>query len=112
MAIRLVRQVDRDARNARSLGLRVERDGDRYQYFALVATSQEQRLEPGPEFNNAAVRVGVAQVREALARLTPQHDRREPIGLRLDVARVEQCIAAGVELPDVVEGQIIDEWTE
>jgi hypothetical protein len=118
MAIRLVKAVSGDVRNvdARSLGLRVERDGDRYQYFAVVASGQKIRrdhgLEPGPEFDRAAVSVGAEQVREALPSVVPRDDPPQPISLPLDVSRVAQRLASGVELPEFVEDQTIDEWSE
>jgi hypothetical protein len=118
MAIRLVRRVSPDVRSAdaESLGLRVERDGDRYQYFALVASDHEIRLdhgiEPGNEFDSSAVSVGAEQVRESLPHVVRLDEPRPPIGLPLDVERVARRLTSGVDLPSFVEGEIVDEWTE
>jgi hypothetical protein len=119
MAIRLVKPIGKDTRriDAVALGLRVERNGERYQYFTLAATGQQLHLDHDivldHKFRSAAASVGAEQLREELARVVvPLDDPRQAIDLALDVERVARRLESGVELPKFVEDQIIETWIE
>ncbi len=111
MTIRLVNRPDLDRRSldAKGLGLRVERDGVRYQYFRVVATGQQIDLDhPGiaqhPDFWRAGAVVGARQVRDALTTVEPFDDPTIPMRLPLDFRDVERVLSTDAELPELVEG--------
>jgi len=101
---------------ATAIGLWVERDGDRYQYFTIEATGPQlhldhKRLVEDPRFWDAAAMVGAIQIRELLPTVTPLEEPTFPFKVPLDFGMVD-AVLRSEQVPTIAEGTMLDEWTE
>jgi hypothetical protein len=99
-----------------AIGLWVERDGDRYQYFAIEATGKQlqrdhKRLSAQPRFWDAVAMVGAIQIRELLPTVTPLEEPTFPFKVPLDFEMVDAVLRAET-VPTIAEGSVLVEWTE
>lgn len=103
--------------DAIAIGLWVERDGDRYQYFTVEATGPQLRLDHNkrlaeePRFWDAAVMVGAIQIHELLPTVTPLEEPTFPFKVPLDFEMVDAVLRSET-VPTIAEGTVLDEWTE
>lgn len=116
--VRLTTGPMRDPRfiDATSVGLRVERDGERYQYFVLVASGQDlelahSELSRHPLFWEAAVQAAAealpVRVRQDDVPLT---DPTQPIDLLVDFHRVQDLLEESETLPSIEPGTVVASW--
>jgi hypothetical protein len=97
-----------------AIGLWVERDGVRYQYFTVgVSGSQlhEERVPEDSHFWDAAAMVGTIQIRELLPTFTPIVDEPTfPFKVELDLGMLDE-VTKSETIPSIAEGTTLDEWT-
>jgi hypothetical protein len=98
-----------------AIGLWVERDGDRYQYFTIEASdtqlhTEHKRLAEKPRFWDAAAMVGVIQIRELLPTVTPLEEPTFPFKVPLDFDMVDAVLRSET-VPPIAEATVLVEWT-
>ncbi|MGO9875450.1 MAG: hypothetical protein ACLPVY_16810 [Acidimicrobiia bacterium] len=98
-----------------AIGLWVERDGDRYQYFTIAASGPQlhhERLAQEPRFWDAAAMVGTIQIRELLPTFKPLVDEPTfPFKVPLDFGMVDEVLRSET-IPTIAEGTELVAWTE
>jgi len=99
-----------------AVGLWVDHDGERFQYFTIEASGPQLHLDHeglagDPRFWDAAAMVGAIQIRELLPTVTPLEEPTLPFKVALDFAMVDEVLQSET-VPTIAEGTALVEWTE
>jgi hypothetical protein len=118
--VRVVGPPERDPRffDARSLGLRVERNNVEFQVFTVLVTGHERllkhpRLVSQPDFWRAAVTAACEELPAQIHGLgVPTADPTQAVDLFANYGRVEQLLSNAQPLLMIATDMIVASWTE
>jgi hypothetical protein len=103
--------------DARSVVLRVERDGTAFQLFAVVVTGDDRllkhpRLVSCSDFWPAAVMAACEELRVQIHALgVLRGDPEQAVNLLADYSRIEQLLGSAQSLPSLATDTIVASWT-